>query len=342
MYDDSMIPGPGPTLIKLDRYASEPEKPYGIITADCSSPHEFDDGIAVQPLPSAHELYQVSVFAADTSALYFDESIAKAVLTATESRYYDPQDGRKIYEPMLSRQVIDKHHFVQGSIRKALVVSFLVGAAQPPSEPAISFGKVEVLKNYTYNRFGEKCRYSQDFQSFGRAAALILGYLNTTVCDEEDTYRGLIHVPKSETWKRGANINQAYMVAANHLVARLMKAEDRLAIYRTHDSGDANLAEIMSPRVAHYSVHPAPHDGLGLDIYSRVTSPLRRAEDFMMHGLLKARQDGRSLTPRDHKLVAATVQRLNQRVAASLFHDPPLMEKEDLPLQLRHQAEIAS
>lgn len=325
-----MIAERGPALIELDRRASEPGKPYGIITADCSSPHEFDDGIAVTPLESAEELYRVRVFAVDTSSLYLDEAIAKRTLVATESRYFDPKDGKKIYEPMLDKRVINELHFVQGTIRKALVVSFLIGVTQPPTNIEVNFGKVEVRNNYSYDSFGKECLGGEVLEPYGRAAALILSHLKTSGSDEEDTYQGLTQVPESKTWRRGATINQAYMVAANHLVGRLMRDEGRLAIYRTHDLDDPTMVEILSPAVARYSTVPSQHQGLGLEVYSRVTSPLRRAEDFMMHGLLKARQTGREVSPRDHKFVTATVRRLNQRIAANLFHDAPHVERRDL------------
>lgn len=323
------VAGRGPTLVELDERASEPEKPFGIITVDCTSPREIDDGVLVEPLPSANELYKVRVFTVDTSDLYSDEQVARTVIEKTEARYLNPQADTEAYEPMLDKEIIGDLEFAAGSIRKALVVSFNIGPSQPPADISVGYGKVEVLKNFRYDKFGKKCRYNEAFESYGRAAALILKHLKPAPLDEEEAYAGLIHVPKSGVYRRGADINQAFMIAANYHVARIM-SEEKLAIFRTHDLQDETFRELMNPNVARFSTHPAPHDGLGLDMYTRVTSPLRRAEDFMMHGLLRARHEGRAIDRRDRRLVTTAVQRLNQRVVVNVFHGRLQMNDEDL------------
>jgi hypothetical protein len=315
-----MIAQRGLTLVELDARASESVKPYGIITADCSNPHEYDDGISVTPLPSAQELYKVSVFAADTSGMYFNEDTVKRVLKRTESRYRNPHSRTETYEPMLEEEQIQKTHFASGTIRSALVVSFIIGQMYPPDNVSISFGNVEVLKNYEYRKFGNKCKDEPGFKKYGRAAAFILHHLGTEYSDDEEAvHQSLIRVPQDESWQRGSNINQAFMVGANHLVAKTMQAEGRLAIYRTHDKRGATYAELIPPEFAMYSTTPGYHQGLDLSPYSRVTSPLRRGEDFMMHGLLRARQKDRDLTGRDYDRITTMVQRLNQRIVSDIF-----------------------
>ena len=309
-----------PALIELDQRSSGPQELFGIITADCSGAHEYDDGLLVRALPEDRELYEVNVFAVDTSPLYRNGSIVKRVHQLTESRYHNPKTGRESYSPMLDPELTQSLHFAQGTIRKALVVSFLVGAGQPPTTPAISYGRVQVHRNYKYNRFGEKCRYSASIKPYGRAAAYLLRYLTSEATGEEEAYSNLVHVPKHEAWRRGSDINQTYMVAANHLVGRMMRDEGRLAVYRTHDIDTDHLADVISPRVARYSTTPALHTGLGLNPYCRITSPLRRGEDFMMHGLLQLRQQGRDVTPYDQWAVGEMVRRLNQRVIADQYY----------------------
>jgi len=343
MYYGNMMASGSPSLVELDRHASEPEKPYGIITVDCSSPFEYDDGLAVEPLPSSQELYRVSVFAVDGSKIYRDTSIVEKALDRTESRYDTSKPGPETYTPMLDPKIVRSKDFTQGNLRDALVVSFVIGPDQPPSDVAIEFGKVEVQRNFTYKTFGEKCRYREDFQPFGRAAALIIHHLGTFDSEEErSTYHELIHVPSTETWNRGANINQAYMIAANYLVARQLRMENALAIYRVHDPEKTTLTEVLAPQMAHFSKTPGNHYGLGLDVYTRVTSPLRRVEDLIMHGLLRARAEGRQPGTRDQKLVAATIQRLNQRAAAQLFNDEPRLEAGDLWWRGRKPQSVAS
>jgi len=333
-----MIAARGLTIAELDSRASEAEKPYAVITADCSGAREFDDAISVTPLPMEDELYRVNVFSVDTSKLYLDESITRRAMTLTESRY----GGDKDYRPMLDKDLTQSLHFAEGTIRKALCVSFVVGLDTPPSEPTVSFGRVEVTRNLRYNTFGAKCRYSPNFKNYGRASALIMRHLKLDArTDEEinpafeDIYNNVIHVPRAETWKRGASINQAFMIAANHLVGKAASEAGDLIIYRAHDTTSDHLLEVLSPIVARYTLDPAPHDGLRLeDPYARVTSPLRRLEDFVNVGILALRH--KKLTvgkpavgPRDIKIATASVQRLNQRTAAEQFAGPLMMGRHD-------------
>lgn len=327
-------PRGGPTLIELDARASEPFKPYGIITADCSGAHELDDGIAVTPLPMAEDLYRVSVFAVDTSPLYHDETIMRRVLQLTESKYHDMHTGYEGYAPMLDDEITQQLHFGKrgdGDIRKALVISFMIGGSQPATDVEIGFGRVEVKRNYVYNTFGGMCKENAALEHYGRAAACIIKHLGTEYTADEEIYRSMVEVPRTAAFRRGANINQAFMVGANHLVARTMRDEGRLAIYRAFDSHTSELAEVLSPSIARYTTIPSPHGGLGLDVYTRVTSPLRRAEDFIMHGLLRARAKGRPINLSDQRRVATAVRRLNQRVAAEQFSGRPRLDDDILP-----------
>lgn len=312
----------GVSFAEIDARASKLERPYAVITADCSSPHELDDAIAVEPLPEASELYRVRVFAADTSKLYQNQDVAREVVRRTESRYHGPGTEGEFYEPMISPTIVKDTHFQAGTKRSALVVSFMIGRDVPPTGTTIEFGEVEVVRNYKYSVFGRKCRYNPDFEPFGRAAALIMHHLapNEATRQFEEAYRSLVHVPPSEKFKRGAMINAAYMVAANTMAGRLIASEpDSVGIYRVHDPDNPQYAEIFDPRLAWYSTTTGPHKGLGVDSYMRITSALRRAEDFIMHGILRARHEGRDLNARDKRLVTQTVQRLNQRVAKSAF-----------------------
>jgi len=327
-----MIAARGATFAEIDVLASDAEKLHAVITADCSGAHEFDDAISVAPLPMDEETYRVNVFAVDTSKLYFDEQIIRRAMTYTASRYGSEQD----YRPMLDRDLTQRLHFAQNRVKSALNISFIVGVNTPPSDVRLGFGRVEVARNLTYKTFGEKCRYSPGFENYGRAAAILIKHLNfnpttseETGAEFEKTYGNLIHVPKSEAWKRGNSINQTFMIAANYLVGRTLKETDELAIYRAHDTTSDDMLEVFSPAVARYTTVPAPHDGLGLDVYARVTSPLRRLEDFVNLGLIRQRVRHGAVSPRDTKLTIGSVQRLNQAVAAEQFSGQLMLGRYD-------------
>lgn len=308
-----MIEARAPALIDIDECASEPNRPFGIITSDSPGTRQFDDGIAVTPLPCADEAYHVSVFAVDTSPLYHQDHIAERVVERARTVYHDLGNGLRLRDPMLTPDITQKLHFsAHNGVKRALVVSYIVGRTQPPQDTKISFGEVEVLNNYPYNTFGGMCRDRETFKRFGRAAAFILGHLRPAVdgMDFEQIYDRLIHVPREQAWQRGENITKAFTISTNWLVAASTAAENSLAIYRTNFDTSETRSATGQPK-GRYSLTPGPHLGLQLGVYSRVTSPLWRGEDFMMHGLLDARHQGRALTARDESLARRMIDRLN-------------------------------
>ena len=343
---------PGRTgIVELDPYASGSEGPYGIVTADCSSPREIDDGVCVQPLPSSSEAYRVVVCVADTSGLYTNGEVRSKVVAHPRAEYGQDASGDPTYRPMINPALIGRHEFKRqtgGNIRKALAVSFIVGQSHPPDQTEVSFGHVEVQRNYHYKGFGNRCRYSEKYEPYGRASAFIIHHLGYAGgnrnsgnqrpwSNADDVYQHLIHVPPHMAWERGSAINESFMIAANHLVGKMLaEEEDRVAIYRVHDPLDPSAQDFLPPALARYSSKPGPHFGLSLTPYCRVTSPLRRGEDFVMSHLLRERSAGRPVTSADRRVVATTIQRLNQLIMSDM------LDRSDRSAAPRHSGFAAS
>ena len=330
-----MIAPRGTNIMELDRHASTAESPYGIITVDCSAPREIDDGVFVEALPTAQEVYRVGVCVADTSKVYGNGHIFKQAITNVEAHYWDLPHGERGYDPMLDTEIIRKLEFTEGEVRNALVISFLVGKKLPPSDLAISFGKVEVVENMSYRKFATKCKAGEREKQVGRAATLIIQHLKynsggdddrTTAGDYElvNIYNRLINGPSREAWIRGSKLNEAFMVAANHLVGKALADEGRPAIYRVHNPDSERHQEFLSTNKAMYSWTPGRHTGLNLEPYCRVTSPLRRLEDFMMSYQLKQRYLGYSSTLHDAQNIAKATKRLNGYIVHKEFLRDPL------------------
>lgn len=321
-----------PALIELDQRSSEPQKPYGIITVDCSSPYEYDDGIAVSRIADASgELYNVNIFAVDTSHYYLDEEVAKQVLRKRKSRYHDIETGEQDYRPMLDDELTQSLHFAKGSIRKAMVLSLIVGDDHPPSDIELGFGNVEVIRNLSYAEFTRKARLRGTYKPHKKAASFIVRHLApTTIRNENTLLKDPLLIPNAMASRKGAAVNSAFMIGGGHLIAKLMQDEDHLAIYRVHDVDDTTTSDFLSPQMARFSLNPGPHHALGVSPYLRPFSPLRRAEDFIMMGILRARHEGRPIGTRDHKLAKATVQCLNQAIINQLPTDELRLGAVDL------------
>lgn len=300
------------TLIELDSRSSAAYKPVGIITADCSGAREFDDGIAITELPAAQETYRVSVFSVDTSPLYYEDSIVNQVLERTRTKYEQLEDGTRGRDPMLEPSITKDLHFsARSGARSALVTSFIVTADEDPSEVDVSFGHVEVLKNYAFGSFANMCRQRAKFRKYGRAAAFLLRYLENDQQTAEQIFTSLTKADGTDGTERGRNITRAFTVGAGHLVAKTMADEGRPIVYRNHYRGSAFDVNPKFEPLAFFSTTPAPHSRMGLSVHCRITSPLRQAEDFMTLGQVHGRALGRNPSTRDKLLLQETVGRLN-------------------------------
>ena len=307
-----------------------------IITADCSYPKEIDDGLSVERLDESHELYRVNVCVADTSNIYNDREVVDQAYARTAAKYWDLPDGERGYDPMIDPEIITDLQLTAGTVRDALVVSFLIGQKRPPEQVDISFQPVEILSNQTYKEFANHAVYGKG-REYLRASDLIKLHLGYVAYGDHVGSRPLWRGDgqqatdlSSSAWKRGSKINESFMVAANHLVGTVMAAENRPAIYRVHDPDNEQYLELASPNVALYSRKPGPHMGLRLDPYCRVTSPLRRLDDFVMSHQLKQRFMGKQPSAADEKEVAFAVRRLNQEVIAAAPKEASRYSKRDI------------
>ena len=326
-----------PGVVNIDHKSSTPGKPYGIITADCSSPRELDDGIFVEQIPNVKEAYRVGVCVVDASKLYTDPDILAYAMKVTEAKYWPLPNGEKGYDPMIDSDLIKQFEFTAPNVRDALIVSFTVGKETPLSDIDISFGKVEVRRNDSYRDFWKRCATDGPDKKFIRASALIIRHLQYTSGGDYDyepgqsfgqIYDRLVS-GRYGHWLKGSRINESFMVAANFLVGKTLAEEQRPAIYRVHDPTDETHLELVPPNVARYSRTPGQHQGLNLDVYCRVTSPLRRLEDYVMSYQLKQRSLGRAATVKDVHDVARSVLALNRRVVQQAAEDPTRLSRKD-------------
>lgn len=309
-----------------------------IITADCSFPREIDDGLFVEKLNAKQDLYRVGVCVVDTAKVYPNEEIKKEAFSRTAADYYDLPGGERGYDPMIDPEVIKSLEFTEGSVRDALIVTFLVGRKHAPHGVEAKFGKVEVTENLSYKDFAEYA-YNGGGSRYARTANLIkehLGYVSygdhagikpawRSDTDDDGTVSLSEHA-----WKNGSKMNEAFMVATNHLIGKTLATEQRPAIYRVHDPEDEQYLELMSANMARFSRTPGVHSGLGLEPYCRVTSPLRRLDDFVMNNQLKKRFLGIRPAAQDARDVAFAIRRLNQEAIAAAPKEIARFSRRDI------------
>ena len=98
-----------------------------------------------------------------------------------------------------------------------------------------------------------------------------------------------------------------FMVLANHVAARFALRNEIPVIYNVQDPPSAEVhsmhkyepyyfdQQVRRMKRTRLSTYPQPHFGLGLDLYIKISSPLRRYGDLVMHRQLAAKCAGRPL-----------------------------------------------
>lgn len=301
---------------EIESGSSTAHEPYLIYTADGSDPKEIDDGIFVERLDAEGELYQVGVCVADVSKLYHSE-VRHQAMTNVHAVYWDLPDGERGYDPMIDPEIIADLEFKEGRVKNALIVQFVIGATVAPTDIDVVFGKIETVKNYTYKELSGLQGAAHPLGMYGRVGSLIqqqIGYKQGG--DSAGRNRGSEALPLSESyksWKHGARVNEAFMVAANHLAGVIMRDENRPAIYRVYNPADDSNSQFVDANWALYQKDPGLHVGLQVDPYCRVTSGLRRLEDLIMSYHFRLRHEGKKPTRGDINIINDGIRALNKR-----------------------------
>jgi hypothetical protein len=277
-----------------------------VLSADNANPLEIDDGIFVDELPTSTETYRVGTCVPDIADLVADPKLRKRMIKKVEARYGDMQGGKQAHDPLIPEEYVRQRELKEGEVRGAMIVSFLIGANHPPSDVRVSFEEVMAVENTDYQAFSKLCRPEQRLERFANAAQLIVQHLG---------YRS--GLPKGGGLLHGSRIIEAYNVAPNHLVGKMI-AEEGIwpGVYRRREVGHGQRSEVpegvFPPGMAYYSEVPGMHAGFKLDPICRISSPLRRLNDAWMNYILKQRHLDLEPTPQDFTDNAAIAQRLNE------------------------------
>ncbi len=245
------------------------------------------------------------VHVADPAALVTPASPADLEARARAAKLYLPE----MSVPMLPSQATDLLALGLADISPALSFGLDLGPAGEIRGVQIAPSWVKVTR-LTYEEAEARLdqaplrslyRLAADYQARRQANGAIsidLPEVKIRVANGEVLIRPLLPL-KSRTLVREA------MLMAGEAVARLAVREHIPLPFTSQDAPEPvdELSEGLAGMYARrrlmtrsqLTTAPAPHAGLGLDIYAQLTSPLRRYLDLVMHQQLRAYLQGRPL-----------------------------------------------
>ncbi len=296
-WQPGMIQQRGINFFQIHKHAQKRFRPKHIITADGPNPREIDDGVFVDPLPSATEMYRIGVCLPDTSKLYQRPEVLKEAMAKLHADYWIDEDGDFGYRSLIDEHHIRRHEMSQGNERQALILRFVVGQNHPPSDTRISFERVYVERNLDYDQFSKQVRPSQQFEYFARAGHYLMKLMpyidgeDAAAITQSDSLGMVEHLMKQQPdqlYIAGSRLTAAYMVAVNHLGGLLLQEAGRAGIYRVHNPRATEIKDFVPASMARFSLTAGPHIGLGLSNVLQISSPLRRLQDGL-NGLQHAK-----------------------------------------------------
>ena len=254
---------------------------------------EIDDAFSVTRLPDGE--VRVGVHIAAPGLGIAPGSPLDAVARERLSTAYMP--GRKY--TMLPEDVIARFSLDHGGAQPAVSLYFNLSPEGVPKAVHSRLERIPIAANLRHAQYDvlndafEQGRtaglaYEEELRTLWRVAVALekqrgrpsagLAALDFTFFIENDRVR---LVPR----KRGAPLDKLVselMILVNSSWGELLAERDVAAIYRVQSTGKVRL-----------SVHPEPHEGLGVRCYAWMSSPLRRYVDLVNQWQLIAALQGR-------------------------------------------------
>ena len=287
-------------------------------TIDDASTRDYDDALALEEGPGGTALH---ILIADPSSVIDPESPIWKEARRRGSTIYHPQGKAAMLPPSLSEGHLS---LVQDHLRPAMDFVIHLDDDYAPWGTDIRLVNIRVRKNLTYDEVDGILSGSKSFRESPPPADIVELMLKlrrvANRLQAGRIARGAMVLRRPEVnvrVRRGGDIELTkidFSSASRELVAEMMIAcgeqaaafvRDKAipAVYRKQsrnlEPGVARAGGIVDGivpwyaavrqfRKAELSVHPGPHEGLGLEQYVQVTSPLRRFHDLQIHEQIRS------------------------------------------------------
>jgi len=265
-------------------------------TIDGPTTRDFDDALS---LAYEGDRIQLGIHIADVAGVIEPDSLLDEEAAQRGTSLYLPRHQIPMIPVGLSQETLS---LKQGRDRPALSLIAVLDREGTLIESRFVQSLVRVEKRWTYDEVNESFDREPLFQEMRRLSrlmrqrrleqgALVLSLPEIAV---DVTAHGAVALHKIEQDTPSRVMVAEFMIVYNWLAARFCKEHAIPAIYRCQEAP----AERLSPEETNYiyyvfkqrrklsplSIHtePKPHSSLGVDMYTTVTSPIRRYYDLLV------------------------------------------------------------
>jgi exoribonuclease-2 len=270
-------------------------------TIDGPMTRDFDDALSLR---LEEDKIHLGVHIADVAAVIEPDSLLDEEASQRGTSLYLPRHQIPMIPVALSQEALSLKHACDRPAISLLVVLDREGNLV---ESRLVQSLVRVEKQWTYDEVNESFDREPLLQEMRRLSrvlrqkrlvkgALVLSLPEIAV---EVTDQGAVVLQKVEQDTPSRGMVAEFMILYNWLAARFCREHQIPAIYRCQEAP----AERLSPQEANYiyyvfkqrrklsplSLHtePKPHSGLGVDMYTTVSSPIRRYFDLLVQRQIK-------------------------------------------------------
>jgi exoribonuclease II len=273
-----------------------------IVSIDDALTRDIDDAISFE---QENDCLKLGIHITDAASLIKPESSLDREAFKRATSIYLPEGKIPMLPPAISEGLLS---LTAGELRPALSFLVRLTPAGDIIDSEITLSVIRVAKKMTYEEVDSEIAHSASFACLysltatlmerrKSAGALILSIPELQIAVDA---RKRIALSIRERTAPSQVVVTECMILANHLAARLFRERGVPALYRKQarpreriDMPDGqSLYHLFRQRKllsrVDLGIEPGPHCTLGLDLYTTITSPLRKYYDLVMQRQMKS------------------------------------------------------
>ena len=290
------------SLIEIDSSGAEDLRDLDTVTIDGPFTRDFDDAIS---LKETREGLELAIHIADVASVIKPGSLIDKEAFQRASSLYLPRGSIPMIPQLLSE---NKLSLRQDKDRAAITLLCYFDHSGELKKYEFLLTLVRVKSQLTYEKVNQELHRDPMLQKMYflarslREKRMQKGALNLMLPEIQITVEpdGLVQPYLLDQNSPSRMIIAEFMILFNWLAGEFCKEQGIAALYRTQPPPSELIEQGPHPFIYYVfqqrrklhplliDTHPAPHSTLGLEVYSQVSSPIRRYFDLVVQRQLRA------------------------------------------------------